>query len=171
MFLIETCNFYDTYYSNPLTSDTGDWTSSTTGITVSYTSNGMYVKGNGRGSDHFLALDTVLPSDYELSCKITVVSSDWAGLMCEGIYVESLNDRSHSNIGDVADGGLNTTNYTPKMGLNDIAKFRVTNGNVQVYVNNNLADTRPINTNHHGFKVKLYGNRNITIKDLKIIEL
>ncbi|MBQ6220004.1 MAG: hypothetical protein IJH63_00465 [Methanobrevibacter sp.] len=149
------------------------FTPSTTGISISHSSNGVSITGNGINSDHFASLDIPMPTNYELSVEITgiIISNKYsAGISCEGIFCET--SGNNLNWGRIVDLGGNVTSTSPILKVGDTLKFIVNNGVVTCYLNNTQKYQKQADSsNHSGFKIKLYSNRNVTIKNMVITKL
>ena len=164
-------------YSNDMTTDDGKWIkSSTSGMTVSYGSNGCTVTGSTT-ADRYYYLNTystnpiVLPTNYVVECDITAYVLGAYSNSTEFFVgnAKVLMENSEFQLRAMDNNDNITRMSIPSLPIH--MRFEKNGSTISVYVNGTLLGTRSTNNSYARIGYKTYNQRSITAKNITIAEL
>ena len=162
---------YDYYDSQ--TTNLNRYTVQTGTATLTYDTNGLTVKGTKNADTYVENTVLTLPTDYSLECTLTARSGPSASTVYYGgLCVDDLLiDFSSANIKFYTLSNLSQISQINEViQANDVLRFERENGTMKVYINDVLKLTQSVN--HNGkIQYRMYMNRSLTVKDLKVLEL
>ena len=166
-YVIEDCIYYDSQ-----TTDKNRYTTTTGTASVTYSSNGLTVKGTVNSETRVENTALTLPSEYVASIQITGKAGSGSGTQYYGGFAfdDLLLDFKGTTKGITfytlsTLTGLQEITYT--LQNNDIVTIERENGTMKVYLNDVLKYTYAVSSTGK-FVHRTYNNRSITCKDLKV---
>lgn len=162
--LQETYELEDCLRYNSLTSNDGLFSSSS-GVSASYSSNGLTVLGNRTSDSYYLSTFNFPSSDfsieYTLEGYVFNQHNCASDIIMYGLFIEphinGFDFRSSSNI---------IVSSTTHLSQGDVIKFEIIGNTVKLYINDTYISSGNKADNNCGFKT--YNQRSITVKDMKI---
>ena len=170
-YAIEDCLYYDSQ-----TVDKQRYSTTTGTASVTYSSDGLTVKGTGNSETRVENTALTLPSNYVATLKVTgKQGGGGSGTQYYGGFAfdDLLLDFKSTTHG-ITRYTLSTLSSLGEMQysiqLNDVIKIERENGTMKIYVNDDLKATHTISSTGK-FLYRTYNNRSLTIKDLKVKSL
>ena len=164
VFLQETYEIEDCLVYDPLTTNNNLFSGS--GLSASYSSNGLSVTGN-TNADSFYLYQGTLPSTFSIEYKfVDITFESGTNRYSTEVYVKGvgLGKNNTNGLFTTSTGGLSWVSGSLTSG--DIIKVEYNGSNVKFYINNTLITTLSTSSGNTGFKT--YNARNIQVKDMKI---
>ena len=164
--LIQTYELYDYLIVDSQTSDKSRYTVTSGTASLTYSSDGLYVKGTSSTTAFTENTAITLPSSYVLECTVTNHSTYgyYGGFCVDDVLIDFTNAKidiyKFSTI-----TMLSSINHAYSSG--DVFKLEMDNGTMKIYYNNTLITTQTISTTGK-FKYRQDKDRGIGIKDLKV---
>jgi hypothetical protein len=157
---IEDCRDYDS-----LTSNNSKFTG--TGITPTYSSNGLSVNGNAN-SDSFYLYNGTLPSNFSIEFEFVSITyqATATGRYSSELYCCGIEVGDHQNDGIFYGNGGSLTYTGTHFTTGDKVKLEYDGSNVKVYRNSTLITILTKANTNVGFKT--HNTRNIVVKNMKI---
>ena len=149
---------------DPLTSDHSKFSGS--GLSASYSSNGLSVTGN-TNSDSFYLYQGTLPSTFSIEYEfVGITYPSGTNVYSSEVYVKGVGfgKNKQSGLFTTSTGGLSYVSGSLTSG--DIIKVEYNGSNGKFYINNTLITT--ISTSSGNTGLKSHNQRNIQLKNLKI---
>ena len=170
-FVTEIFVISDIHYYDSLTTDKGHWTAFLSGVSATFTSNGLVISGTNVTRQS--KLNITYPSSYSVEYEIVALDRTYDDYITElGIEGVGLNSNSSKKFLFQLDKWSETvTEYNGSLNVGDVVRWEYSNGTVSLYVNDVLIGSKSRNTNYSGFVINQYRGRGITFKNLKIKEL
>ena len=170
MIVSETYSIQDGLYGNTLTVNSNHFSLSGGNASISYSSDGMTIKGTSTTNTFYMLDSNILPSEFVVECDVKgflLGYANMSGELCVA-HTTFLNGNNENLMLYTFNNSYSSPTYTlysyktPPFHL----KVVVENGTASYYVDNVLLGSRSHNNIDLGFK--LYNNRGITIKNLVI---
>ena len=173
MFLTKTYEVEDCLYYDSQTVDKQRYSTTTGTASVTYSSDGLTVKGTVNSETRVENTALTLPSNYVATLKVTgKQGGGGSGTQYYGGFAfdDLLLDFKSTTYG-ITRYTLSTLSSLGEIQysiqLNDVVKIERENGTMKIYVNDDLKATHTISSTGK-FLHRTYNNRSITIKDLKV---
>ena len=171
--LEDTVQIRDVFYYSTQTVNNNHYQVTTGSASVTYSSNGITVKGTITTDTLVKNTVLVLPTNYTAELTITGLSNsqyntyNYGGFCFDDCLMDLHKD--YCKIYKLSDISITPIEIT-KVTVGDTVKIEMQNGTMKIYINNTLKHTRTVA--HTGiFQYRTYNNRSLTAKDLIIHEL
>ena len=163
------------YYESALTSDDGNWTkSNSSGITCTYDTNGLTVKGTTTG-DRTYTLNkstfSIPDNNFVVECDLIAYTLGAYDNSTEFIVYNAkvLMEQSNINVRPTNNNNTKLYNVTiPTLPIH--IKFVVTGSSIYVYFDDTLVATATQNSSYKNIQLKTYNNRSMTVKNIEVYE-
>ena len=163
-----TVQIRDVFYYNTQTVNNNHYQVTTGSASVTYSSNGITVKGITNTDTLVKNTVLTLPENYVAELTITRLGSTPYGGFCFDDCLLDLTS-SYCYIFKLSNTSLGHTDLSP-IRAGDTVKIEMQNGTMKIYINNTLKHTRTVD-NTGVFQYRTYNNRSLTAKNLIIHEL
>ena len=159
---IQDCLYYDTQ-----TTDKSRYTVTSGSASVTYSSNGVTVKGTANSDTYVKNTALTLPSSYVLEVEVGGMvgsSGNYGGFCADNGLIDF--QTSKVNIYQLSPIS-SKTNWTHTLTVGDIIKLEMNNGSMKIYVNGTLKTTQSF-SNTGIYQHRTYNQRSLTLKNLKV---
>ena len=169
----ETYELEDCLYYDSQTVDKQRYSTTTGTASVTYSSDGLTVKGTVNSETRVENTALTLPSNYVATLKVTGKQGGggsgtqyYGGFAFDDLLLDFKN--TTNGITRYTLSTLSSLGEIPySIQLNDVVKIERENGTMKIYVNDDLKATHTISSTGK-FLHRTYNNRSLTIKDLKV---
>lgn len=160
-------------YQSDMTTDDGNWTkSSSSGMSITYSTNGCTVKGTTSSDRTYnLSSSITLPTNFVVEYDITAYALGAYNNSTEFVVHNSriIFENTKLCIRPMNNNDNITTMDSPATPIQ--IKVEVNNGTISTYVNGSLFGTSSVMSSYKNIGFKTYNNRSITVKNLRISAL